>query len=434
MSNIGKHNDQGMASEEDGPEYRSVMIQPLAAPAMERLFSPLEKVGKSSVGYGNSYSKSEDKHASSPPSSYRWGLQKLPELPADYTLVRTNVYVKNSSVQSVVDRITKELRASSLSIDSKGTDNEVCFISYKYLCQIRLGRYECIMNLTECVTYFCYYFLQQNSLLVETPNGTKLVISLFGQNEMIVVEVRRHSGCSFQFRDAAKSILRASKGLNKQQIPLSSRKFSIPLALPKRCIEAQRECVRDDFEISYKMLLSEKVDAHLLALENMGKMTSGTNDGTRDVAAKLVLSNRDCLKRILSLVDIYNKDRSMLGMESCYNSILCRKILEVLSNSCEAINKCDLADILSTTNHDLKSRSFLSLLLTSLHEASSRPHDAFQAARCMRCLLVSKEVESLLVEMSVFDAISSAHNVGLTFHQDLERESNQLMGKLQGVC
>lgn len=397
MSNIGKHNDQGMASEEDGPEYRSVMIQPLAAPAMERLFSPLEKVGKSSVGYGNSYSKSEDKHASSPPSSYRWGLQKLPELPADYTLVRTNVYVKNSSVQSVVDRITKELRASSLSIDSKGTDNE-------------------------------------NSLLVETPNGTKLVISLFGQNEMIVVEVRRHSGCSFQFRDAAKSILRASKGLNKQQIPLSSRKFSIPLALPKRCIEAQRECVRDDFEISYKMLLSEKVDAHLLALENMGKMTSGTNDGTRDVAAKLVLSNRDCLKRILSLVDIYNKDRSMLGMESCYNSILCRKILEVLSNSCEAINKCDLADILSTTNHDLKSRSFLSLLLTSLHEASSRPHDAFQAARCMRCLLVSKEVESLLVEMSVFDAISSAHNVGLTFHQDLERESNQLMGKLQGVC
>lgn len=397
MSNIGKHNDQGMASEEDGPEYRSVMIQPLAAPAMERLFSPLEKVGKSSVGYGNSYSKSEDKHASSPPSSYRWGLQKLPELPADYTLVRTNVYVKNSSVQSVVDRITKELRASSFSIDSKGMDDE-------------------------------------NSLLVETPNGTKLVISLFGQNEMIVVEVRRHSGCSFQFRDAAKSILRASKGLNKQQIPISSRKFSIPLALPKRSIEAQRECVRDDFEISYKMLLSEKVDAHLLALENMGKMTSGTNHGTQDAAAKLVLGNRDCLKRILSLVDIYNKDRSMLGMESCYNSILCRKVLQVLANSCEAINKCDLADILSTTNHDLKSRSFLSLLLTSLHEASSRPHDAFQAARCMRCLLVSKEVESLLVEMSVFDAISSAHNVGLTFHQDLERESNQLMGKLQGVC
>lgn len=396
MSNIGKHNDQGMASEEDGPEYRSVMIQPLAAPAMERLFSPLEKVGKSSVGYGNSYSKSEDKHASSPPSSYRWGLQKLPELPADYTLVRTNVYVKNSSVQSVVDRITKELRASSFSIDVKGIDNE-------------------------------------NSLLVETPNGTKLVISLFGQNEMIVVEVRRHSGCSFQFRDAAKSILRASKGL-KQQVPISSRKFSIPLALPKRSIEAQRECIRDDFEISYKMLLSEKVDAHLLALENMGKMTSGTNHGTQDAAAKLVLSNRDCLKRILSLVDIYNKDRSMLGMESCYNSILCRKILQVLANSCEAINKCDLADILSTTNHDLKSRSFLSLLLTSLHEASSRPHDAFQAARCMRCLLVSKEVESLLVEMSVFDAISSAHNVGLTFHQDLERESNQLMGKLQGVC
>lgn len=189
------------------------------------------------------------------------------------------------------------------------------------------------------------------------------------------------------------------------------------------------ECIRDDFRIAHTMLHSKKADSHLLALETMGKMT--TKSEANDLAAKLVLSNCDCLKQLLFLLDLYTQDRLTPGMD---HSILCRKILEILANSCEAIRKSDLAGILSTNNHDLKTRSFLSLLLSSMDEAQTRPHDAFQAARCMRYLLISEEVESLLVDMSAMDVISSARNVGCKLHEELEQESFKLMGQLQNVC
>ena len=175
------------------------------------------------------------------------------------------------------------------------------------------------------------------------------------------------------------------------------------------------------------MLNSQKVDAHLLALESIRKLTTCRD---ASVAAKLVLSNFDFLKRLLFLLE----DRPIPEMGLCGHSTLCRKILEILANSCEAVSESDLQGILSTNNHDLKTRLFLSFLLSSLHEASTCPHDAFQAARCMRCLLISKEVENLLVEMSAIDAISSARNVGLNFHEELEQESHKLIGQLQNVC
>jgi len=383
---------------EDVPEYRSVSLQPSAAPAMRRLFQPLEKVNKPFTVVDSGCSNSEDEctSSSSSSSSFRWEINELPDLPTEYTLVRTNIYVKDSNAQVVADRICNVLKTQSIVVDTKG-------------------------------------FEEENSLLVETKDCTKLTISLFGHSGMVVVEVRRQGGCSIHFRDTAKAILRSSKGLGKQQPSLSTRKFPMPAMLPmpailpRRSREAQHECIRDDFQIACSMLHSKKTDAHLLALESMEKMTTFSE---ANVAAKLVLSNFDCLKQLLFLLDFYTEDRpsSVLGSR-CH-----RKVLEILANSCEAISASDLAGILSTNEHDLKTRSFLSFLLSSLREASIRPHDAFQAARCMRCLLISKEVESSLVEMSAIDAILSARNVGQNSHQELEQESYKLMGQLQNVC
>lgn len=375
---------------EDVPEYRSVMIQSSATPNMKRLF-PLEKAIKLPPVLDHSHITRKRESKSPSPSVYRWEQTELPNLPTDYSLVRTNIYVNDSSAQIVADRICNELKNLSIVIDSKGSDAE-------------------------------------NSLLAETQDGVKLIISLFGQDGMVVVEVRRQAGCSFHFRDAAKAILRSSKGLGKQRSGLRSgpvKKFCIPPMLPKRSREEFQECIRDDFRVAFNMLHSTTVDSHHLALESMGKMT--TTIDSRDVAAKLVLSNYDCIKKLLNLLDLYTKDQR-------YHSTFCRKILEVLANSFEAISISDLAKILSTNDHDLKARSFVSFLISSLDEASIRPHDAFQAARCMRRLLVSKEVESLLVEMSAMDAISSARSVGLNCHEQLEQESFKLLGQLQNVC
>jgi len=388
-SEMNEQSDQ-QRTIEDVPELRSVMIQSSAPPSVGRLLPPLGKMSKPTKIINHSESKR-------PPSSgYRWEQKEVPRLPIDYDLVRTNIYVRDSSAQVVADRICNELRNSSIAIDSKGCCD------------------------------------QENSLLAETRDGVKLIISLFSQDDMVVVEVRRQAGCSFHFRDAAKAILRSSKGMGRQQRSLPAKKFNIPPMLPKRSREALHECIHDDFRLAFNMLQSDKTDAQLLALETMGKMTKIS--GSSDVASKLVLNNFDCVRQLLTLLDLRNEERPNSESESPYQSTKCRKVLELIVNSFEAISKIDLATILSSNEHDLKSTSFVSFLISSLDEALTRPHDAFQAARCLRYLLVSKEVESLLVEMNAIDAVTSAHSVGVKCHQELEQESFKLMGQLQKVC
>jgi len=394
MSEMNDHCDQ-QRTIEDVPEYRSVMIQSSAPPSVGRLLPPLGKLSKPTTISNHSHINSKGESKRPPSSGYRWEQKELPSLPIDYSLVRTNIYVRDSSAQVVADRICNELKNSSIAIDAKGCD-------------------------------------QENSLQAETRDGVKLIISLFDQDGMVVVEVRRQAGCSFHFRDAAKAILRSSKGMGRQQRSLPVKKFNIPPMLPKRSREAFHECIRDDFRIAFNMLQSQKTDAQLMALETMGKMT--TISGSSDMAGKLVLNNNDCVKQLLTLLDLHNQERASPESESPCHSKQCRKVLELIANSFEAISNIDLATILSSNEHELRSTSFISFLVSSLNEASTRPHEAFQAARCLRCLLVSKEVENLLVEMSAIDAITSARSVGVNCHQELEQESFKLMGKLQNVC
>merc|ERR1719434_502458 len=74
---------------------------------------------------------------------------------------------------------------------------------------------------------FVFSSKQQNAILAETPAGVKFSVRLFKHEDRTVVVVRRHKGCSLDFRDAAESVLRSARGL-----PLKRRKqlrrFSSP--------------------------------------------------------------------------------------------------------------------------------------------------------------------------------------------------------------
>lgn len=376
---------------EDGPEYRSVMMGPSANHSMLRSLSPsVKKLGHPQTTSPSSCSGRQSLTESDTPSR-RWELKELPKLPADHMLVRPNVYVGDASPQLVADRICNTLRMLAISADYKALEGE-------------------------------------NALLAETQNGAKFAVRLFGQNNMAVVEIQRQAGCSFEFRDAAKAILRSAKGLQHRAAP--GRRFTIPSTLPKRSHEVHQKCIQDDFRIAYRMLSSGKSDAQALALESMEKMTKSCV--TKDAAAKKVLG--DCLKQLLSVLDTYSADQSISQEESCQSYNLRQKVFAVLANSCEAIGKPELAAILSTDDNDLKTRSFLCILLSSLREAPLKPHDAFQAVRCLRYLLISKEVEIAMIEMSAIEVISSARAAGSNCHGALESESRKLMTQLQNVC
>lgn len=343
--------------------------------------------------------------ATSSMSTTPWRVdQELSEIPTEHLLVKTSAYLKEANPQVVADRICDALRALSITIDSEA-------------------------------------FGGDNSVLAETPAGVKFSVRLFRHDGSTVVVVRRHKGCSLDFRDAAEAVLRSAGGLplkrRKQQ-----RRFSCPPAgtSPKTSPEAlRRKLVRDDFQVAYGMLRSNKLDSQVLALESMEKMTTNSRGGgdnydsaAKDAAAQ-VLGSSDCLGQLLSLLDGHNHHGA--GDAPMPSSLLSRKVFAVLANSCGAIGEAALADLLSAGDSALKSKQFLSLILSSLRDAPLMPHEAFHASRCLRSLLVSSEVELAMNEMSAIDVVLSAHSAGVEFrHEALGRECSEIMVQLQKGC
>lgn len=158
MSEMNDQSQQQRAAE-DGPEYRSVMISSSPSPILKPSFLPLEKVSKSPLVVENNRTYTSKVESTRPSSStYRWEQTELPNLPIDYNLVRTNMYVRDTSAQVVADRICNELKSSSISIDSKGCEEKVRFQIIHFSIKLCHG----IINLTQ---HFGFHFQSKNRIL-----------------------------------------------------------------------------------------------------------------------------------------------------------------------------------------------------------------------------------------------------------------------------
>jgi len=421
---------------------------------------------------------------SSPSTSHhhQWIIRELPELPSHYILVRTNVYVKqdladdddcstasnNSQLaQQLADRICQTLKSLSITVIDDNDDSD---------------------NSTNVFVDEGSSEEEENVLFVETQYDAKFAIRLFSSSNMIVVEIKRTSGCTFEFRDTAKAILRTAANKNKQTKGLAKakakRRFTIPTSLPKRSKEDLARCIQDDFKIAYQMIHSSKYDTQVLGLESMEQMTRkkySCDDEVKNVVARYVLlgskgsccdnmndpDNCDCLKQLLLLLDIdqsRSSHQTSSSSSSSSSSLLLRqKILTVLANSLEAINNSissgsssssssgSNATTISTNNYDdliifLKTNNnscLLSVLLSTLQETATpiRPHVAFQAVRCLRYLLLmssislKEEVDIITAMMKInpnaLDIVSSYYVDNCHHHEGLEQESNMLITQLR---
>lgn len=307
----------------------------------------------------------------------------------------------------------------------------------------------------------------------------KLAIRLFKgydheNNRMIVVEVKRSSGCSLEFRDAARSILRSVKRTdNSDSHQRTTRKapksFAIPSFLPKRSVEDQQKSIEDEVKNCCRNLLhSTKLDSQLLALENMERMTKTKNSSSDHFACRCVLGHCDCLCRLILEEEGDNFGCTATSTSSSsYNDrhesftsiskvaatsppsnppptkLVRRKVLTILANSFDAISgstEQEFDTILSKnengTSDLIKSKSFLSLLLTCIEEAAVCPHDAYQAVRCLRYLVTiestKEKVSALVHEMNGMDVILRSNGLFADcYHDGLERESTVLIAQLE---
>lgn len=371
--------------QEDGPEYRSVMMaSPMSAPPLPRSFAAPPPAMKFASTTSIPSGKSASAPATTAAKTAIWVVSEPIPLPFHYLLDRSNVYVEDASAQECADRICHCLRTLNIAAQQGKEDDLVEDSS--------------------------------SVLLAETHDCVKFAVRLFYDQGMVVVEVQRRGGCSFGFREASRAVLQSVKSASP--VPaVPKRQFAIPSALPARSSEALESCVRDDFEIAMNMLQSERSDLQTLALNSLEQMTKTC--GSTRVAAKLALGC-DCIERLVALLE------EQTGPTT-------RKVLAIVANACTTLDASDLIEVLSSSEN-LKTGSFLSSLLTSLSEASERPHDAYQAARCLQALLISKEVEDAVVQMSCMEVVESACRAGCSSHRALEKESQKLKSQLRNVC
>mmetsp|Transcript_38778 Transcript_38778/g.43667 ORF Transcript_38778/g.43667 Transcript_38778/m.43667 type:complete len:318 (-) Transcript_38778:53-1006(-) len=309
---------------------------------------------------------------------------------------------------------------------------------------------------------------------------------------MIVVEIQRTSGCTFAFRDAAKTILRSVSPTKQTRTGpgLAKRRFTIPLSLPKRSKEDLQKCIQDDFQIAYQMISSPKYETQVLGLDSMEQLTrsakkqhkSGSKeDEVKNVVARSVLGRGsggavkdcdtdapicDCLKQLLLLLDTTAATPTNFQSSSSSSLLLRRKILTVLANSLEVLhsnNSTTCTNTMDTNDRSvilqtmMNTPSFVSVLLSTLQETTPlRPHTAFPAVRCLRYLLLlsssslkGEEEEVVIATMrkihpdaiaTVMSACSNGndndegdchHSHHHHHHEGLEHESKMLMAQLQ---
>jgi hypothetical protein len=203
--------------------------------------------------------------------------------------------------------------------------------------------------------------------------------------------------------------------------------------MPPRPEEVLTRCIEEDFRIAQSLLCGHE-DQQLLGLDSLEQLTRSGSESCKSLAARSVLSY-DCLQKLIALLESHFENVAVAtsSIDVPNHSLLVkRKVLTVLANACSALSKTDLCSVLSASECDLLvSQPVLSMLLATLQEADPKMNDAEQACRCLRSLLVSKDAERTMSEMSVMDAVSNAFNVGFVSHAGLEKESKKLLVQLR---
>jgi hypothetical protein len=272
---------------------------------------------------------------------------------------------------------------------------------------------------------FTHIALHQALALAETPEHVRLCIRLFLDEEQIVVEVQRRSGCCFLFHQAAKSILCAAKGKKPQRLPT----FKIP-----ECVKADADLSFEDsteeaVQIASGLLKKDRYDAHLLGIESLVQVTKKATSTT----AARALFRGEVLDTILSLIQswqMHQKDKDdyvIPEMEKDYCVKMHRNALTVLANCLNALEQAGELEELLGTQDRLVADELLSVLIDDLESAEQRPHDAWQACRCLKTLLRSfKDTKMRAVGLGAPKAATIALNEGACTHLRLEEECRKL--------
>jgi hypothetical protein len=395
------------------------MIQHSLAPPLPRAFSSI-RPPKMPAPLRTTSVKATAKASTQP--AQVWNLNELHPLPVAYPLERSNVYVANCSPQEVAYRICETLRTESIAATFSHEDKvrltQIMRSSTTGVFTTRVSSLAKQKHPTDAL----FFYSLQNLLIADTKDCVQFAVRLFADQDKVVVEIQRKTGCSFLFHQVVKAVLRSAKGMTSAE-PHSNRRFTIPSCVPKETQEEKQKCMEEGLGIAFNLLKNDRLDAHMLAMESLSQLTRATE--CKAFAANKVLCG-DFMERLISLVESGLSLTPLSELEQQHFTMMHRHALTVLANSLSAIDESgELLSVLSIRS-ELTSKSLLAALVSDLEAANERPHDACQAARCIQALVRSAQVKAELIDLDAMSVIFSACTAGAGLNAMLEQESKKL--------
>jgi len=217
---------------------------------------------------------------------------------------------------------------------------------------------------------------------------------------------------------------RARAPLPMQPLPSNPVRSS---CFPK---EDKLSLITEELDFVCVMLNSDRLDMKLIAMETLLQITGSTDTDRRSFAATGVFSGPifDVLVKNILCGNTQHVETTM-KTEQVGCDILCkirRNALIVFGNCLEAVGKSGASVVKEREN--ILCDELLARLVDDIGESSTNPHEACNAARCLRSLFQSSPKAMSMGSLNLNAAVMSACRDGVT-NQDhimLEQELMQL--------
>ena len=261
-----------------------------------------------------------------------------------------------------------------------------------------------------------------------------------------MVEVQRTAGCCFLYQETAKAVLRAAKNIGtvggscRSPAFGSRRSLPMPMCVPQIPDSVWEECTQDDLDNACALFKpGNRLDAHMLAAESLVQLSEASK--CRKFCAKKILTpTSEILSALVSLVQCSqfdDKEAEVAGkrvdegstMEAEHFQLMHRHALTVLANCLGVMQEqgelcACLADL-----PELTSDMTVQALVDDLGTASTQPHAAAAACRCLHALCCgSGDCKNALVRLGGKPVAKAA--LQHCQHAMLESEASKLMQDL----
>eukprot|EP00565_Helicotheca_tamesis_P001543 CAMPEP_0185735800 /NCGR_PEP_ID=MMETSP1171-20130828/26248_1 /TAXON_ID=374046 /ORGANISM="Helicotheca tamensis, Strain CCMP826" /LENGTH=449 /DNA_ID=CAMNT_0028406229 /DNA_START=95 /DNA_END=1441 /DNA_ORIENTATION=- len=283
-------------------------------------------------------------------------------------------------------------------------------------------------------------------------------------NYRVMVELQKRRGCAASFGQMARTILQMAKNGHYEQEEEFSQSNgkdtfpSLPNYQPKITVAGVNEFhSKWDKEVSCPpscdlrrtadLIRDKYMDSSLLGMQNLVFLSNSntTNYETALRVANLVLEDYangiDCDLGLSSLIKSFIcadfcEENNILedSFQEWYFSKMHYYALTVLANAMHTLSTFDgglvsLHRIVSTERWLEEKNGLLSVLIYELNATAEKPHNAYQAMRCINVLfqVPAPEVHMKAMEWGASSAIWTARNIGQSCHSLLAHESELAM-------